>query len=136
MPVSIETAAQRVHDNKAFPQETLEAGTLHLFDLGYLDLVRFIEMIEGKVAFLTRLKESHNPEIVRVYQGKGSRIASRNARLDDALRDGTLQAEHGAVDLDVQLQAKPRAGASAEELPESSPPPEAGEPRCAVVDPP
>jgi hypothetical protein len=106
LPVSTEITAQRLHDNKGFPEEALEPGTLHFFDLGYIDLLRFILAVERCVAFLTRLKESHNPEILRVHQGKGSRIACRNARLDDALRDGILQAENGYIDLDVKLEAE------------------------------
>jgi hypothetical protein len=108
LPDSTEITAQRLHDNKAFPEDTLEAGTLHFFDLGYIDVLRFIIATEDGAFFLTRLKESHNPEIVRVHQGKGSRIACRGTRLDDALRDGILQAEHGCVDLDVKLEAEGR----------------------------
>lgn len=95
LPGQLAITEQRVHDNKAFPDEALEPGTLHLFDLGYIDVARFIEMTEREVYFLTRLKDSHNPEIVRVRVGKGSRIKCRGLRLDDALRDGILLTEHG-----------------------------------------
>lgn len=106
LPVSTEITEQRLHDNKAFPDEVLAPGTLHLFDLGYIDVLRFIEATLAGAFFLTRLKESHNPVIVRVHQGKGSRIACRDVRLDDALRDGVLQAERGYIDVDVKLEAK------------------------------
>ncbi len=34
---------QRVHANMEFPEDAMEPVTLHLFDLGYIDLARFIE---------------------------------------------------------------------------------------------
>ena len=98
---------QRVHDNKAFNVETLEPGTLHLFDLGYVDQDRFVKMVLDDVSFLTRLKQSQNPTIDRVHRGKGSRIACRGLRLDDALREGVLTLEDGCVDVDIRLDGAP-----------------------------
>jgi hypothetical protein len=105
LPTHSAITEQRVHDNKAFPEDAMEPGTLHLFDLGYIDVARFIEMGLKEVTFLTRLKDSHNPKIVRVHVGKGSRVACRGSRIDDALRDGNLLTENGLIDLDVQLAA-------------------------------
>jgi putative transposase len=105
LPVDAAITGQRVHDNKAFPSDTLEGGTLHLFGLGYLDFDRFVEMTLQQVSFLTRLKESHNPLIVRVHVGGGSRLECRGLRLEQALSEGLLVPEKGRIDLDVRLTA-------------------------------
>jgi putative transposase len=106
LPVESSITAQRVHDNKGFPAEILERGTLHLFDLGYVDFDRFVDMTLQGVSFLTRLKESHNPMIVRVHAGGGSRLACRGLRLDEALTQGLLVPEKGRIDVDVRLTAE------------------------------
>jgi hypothetical protein len=49
------------------------------------------------------LKTSHNPQVVRVHVGKGSRRAVRGMRLDDALTEGLLLPDKGVIDLDVLL---------------------------------
>lgn len=105
LPVSDEITAQRTHDNAAFPEETLLPGTLSLFDLGYLDVERFIDADGKEAFFVTRLKSTHNPVIVRVHHGKGSRIACRDSTLHTALADGILQPENGVIDVDVRLEA-------------------------------
>jgi hypothetical protein len=106
LPVHSEIGPQRVHDSRAFDESTMQPGTLMLMDLGYIDIERFIDAIAKGADFLTRLKSSHKPEIVRVRVGKGSRVAARGMKLDDALEQGTLALEHGIVDVDVRLQSK------------------------------
>lgn len=106
LPVEQEVTAQRVHDNRAFPEATMEPGTLSLFDLGYIDVERFIGAIERGADFLTRLKTSHNPTVVRVHVGKGSRRGARGLRLDDALTEDLLVPDKGVIDVDVRLESK------------------------------
>lgn len=108
LPIAHEVTPQRTHDNKAFPEATMEPGTLSIFDLGYIDVERFIAAIDRDAHFLTRLKTSHNPEIVRVYIGKGSRRAARGLRLDEAIESGVLLPHRGVVDVDVRLSHKGR----------------------------
>ena len=105
LPIADEITPQRTHDNKAFPEVTMEPGTLTLFDLGYIDIERFIDAIDRGAHFLTRLKKSHDPEIVRVHEGKGSRLGARGLRLSEALDRGVLTPNNGVVDLDVRLRA-------------------------------
>jgi hypothetical protein len=104
LPLCGDITAQRLHDNKAFRETSMEPGTLSLFDLGYLDVERFIDATEREAFFLTRLKENHEPEIVRVHRGLGSRLEARGLKVSDALRDGTLDSDdEGTIDLDVRL---------------------------------
>lgn len=107
VPAAMEITEQRVHDNKAFPEDTLTAGVLHMFDLGYIDVERFVAMALADAFFLTRLKDSHNPEILTVRLGRGDRKACRGLKLDDALEAGLLQPnEDGLMEVEVQLQGK------------------------------
>ena len=103
LPMAGSITAQKTHDNKGFPEQTLEPGTLMLFDLGYIDVSRFIEATQQGAFFITRLKSTHDPEIVRVYQGKGSRLAARGLRIHDAIASGILETKAGALDLDVRI---------------------------------
>jgi hypothetical protein len=105
LPIADEITPQRTHDNKAFPEVVLAPGTLTLFDLGYIDIERFIDAIDRGAHFLTRLKRSHDPEIVRVHEGKGSRLQARGLRLSEALHRELLIPNNGVVDLDVRLRA-------------------------------
>lgn len=95
---------QRRHDNPAAPPQTFEPGVLALFDLGYIDVARFIAMTERGSFFVTRLKESHNPEIVRVHRGLGSKVEARGMKIDDAL-GYVLHDDEGVIDVDVRLTA-------------------------------
>jgi IS4 transposase len=104
LPVGDKLTPQRTHDNAALPDEALAPGTLTLFDLGYLDVKRFIEAIERGAHFLTRLKTGHNPVILRVHVGKGDRVQARGMRLDVALEKKVLLDDAGAVDVDVRLE--------------------------------
>lgn len=104
LPIADEITPQRTHDNKAFPEATMEPGTLTLFDLGYIDVERFIDAIHRGAHFLTRLKKTHDPEIARVHHGKGSRLKARGMRLSEALESEVLVPNNGVVDLDVRLQ--------------------------------
>lgn len=103
LPLHIEIGAQRVHDNRAFPESTMEPGTLSLFDLGYIDVERFVDAIDRGAHFLTRLKSSHNPTIHRVHIGKGNRVEARGMSLDEAINNNVLLADHGVIDIDVRL---------------------------------
>jgi putative transposase len=73
VPVAERLTEQRLHDSAGLPDGALASGTLTLFDLGYLDVKRFIDAIERGAHFLTRLKSNHNPVVLRVHVGKGER---------------------------------------------------------------
>jgi len=105
VPVADRLTEQRRHDSVGLPDGALAAGTLTLFDLGYLDIARFIDAIERGADFLTRLKSNHNPVILRVHTGKGDRIQARGMRIEDALTQNVLLDDAGALDLDVALEA-------------------------------
>ena len=104
LPLADELSPQKLHDNRAFPEWTLEAGTLSLFDLGYLDVDRFIDAIEREAGFLTRLKQSHNPLLSRVHVGKGDKVRARGMRLDEAFEQGVLTDFKGLLDVDIRLE--------------------------------
>jgi hypothetical protein len=107
LPTAIDVTTQRRHDNAALPEDALRPGTLTFFDLGYLDLARFVSMTKAEAFFLTRLKASHNPVIHRVWIGGGERKRARGMRLDDALEQCALEFHRelgvDAVDIDVVL---------------------------------
>jgi hypothetical protein len=107
LPTAIDVTAQRRHDNAALPEDTLQPNTLTFFDMGYLDLKRFVDMTHRGAFFCTRLKTSHNPVIRRVHVGSGQRVAARGMRLDDALEQNILEFRRDCgveyVDLDVVL---------------------------------
>jgi IS4 transposase len=109
VPFAERLTEQRLHDSVGLPDGALAPGTLTLFDLGYLDVTRFIDAIERGAHFLTRLKTNHNPIIARVYEGKGDRVKVRGMRLDEALEQGLLLDEAGALDLDVRLETGERS---------------------------
>ncbi len=106
LPLHGEITAQRVHDNKAFFESSLEEGTLSLFDLGYIDVERFIEATKRGAYFVTRLKENHEPVIVRVHLGAGSKREARGKTISEALKDPTIldSTWEGTIDLDVRLE--------------------------------
>ena len=107
VPKAVDITEQRKHDNAALPEETLEPNTLTFFDLGYLDLERFVQMTKRGAWFVTRLKRIHNPVIHRVRHGGGQRVKARGMRLDEALEQQVLQFHpdpgEAHVDLDVWL---------------------------------
>ena len=105
VPFADRLTEQRLHDSAGLPEAALASGTLTLFDLGYLDIERFIDAIGRGAHFLTRLKSNHNPTVLRVHTGKGARVKARGMRLDDALAQQVLLDDAGALDLDVQLEA-------------------------------
>jgi IS4 transposase len=105
LPIDDRLTPQRVHDNAGLPDGALAPGTLTLFDMGYLDVSRFIDAIGRGAHFLTRLKTGHNPVVLRVHVGKGDRVKARGMRLDDALEQKVLLDDAGAVDVDVRLEA-------------------------------
>jgi hypothetical protein len=107
LPTAVDVTAQRRHDNAALPEDVLRPNTLTFFDLGYLDLERFVDMTQRGAFFLTRLKSSHNPVIRRVHVGAGQRVKARGMRLDDALDQGVLEfrrdCSNEVIDLDIVL---------------------------------
>jgi IS4 transposase len=105
VPVAERLTEQKLHDSAGLPEGALAAGTLTLFDLGYLDVSRFVDAVLRGADFLTRLKSNHNPLIKRVYTGKGDRLKARGMRLEDALIQGIVLDDAGALDLDVLLEA-------------------------------
>lgn len=105
VPFADRLTEQRLHDSAGLPEGALASGTLTLFDLGYLDVARFIDAIARGAHFLTRLKTNHNPVVLRVHTGKGDRVKARGMRLDEALVQKVLLDDGGALDLDVQLEA-------------------------------
>ena len=105
VPVAERLTEQRLHDSAGLPDAALATGTLTLFDLGYLNVKRFIEAIDRGADFLTRLKCNHNPVILRVHTGKGDRVKARGMCLEDALEQRVLLDDAGALDLDVRLEA-------------------------------
>ena len=116
VPVAERLTEQRLHDSAGLPDAALAPGTLTLFDLGYLNVKRFIEAIDRGADFLTRLKTNHNPVILRVHTGKGDRVKARGMCLEDALEQKVLLDDAGALDIDVRRQSHrvvPRARARA-----------------------
>lgn len=105
VPVAERLTEQKLHDSAGLPEGALAAGTLTLFDLGYIDIGRFVDAIQRGADFLTRLKSNHNPVIARVHTGKGDRVKARGMRLEEALVQGVLLDDKGALDLDVLLEA-------------------------------
>lgn len=105
VPTADRLTEQRLHDSAGLPDGALAPGTLTLFDLGYVDVERFIDAINRDSDFLTRLKTNHNPVILRVHTGKGERVKARGMRLDDALEQKVLLDDAGALDIDVLLEA-------------------------------
>ena len=110
LPVADRLTEQRLHDSAGLPDAALAPGTLTLFDLGYVNVERFIEAINRGADFLTRLKSNHNPVILRVHTGKGDRVKARGMRLEDALEQKVLLDDAGALDLDVRLEANGKSG--------------------------
>ena len=105
VPVAERLTEQKLHDSAGLPDGALTPGTLTLFDLGYLDVGRFVDAQQRGADFLTRLKSTHNPVITRVYIGKGDRLKARGMRLEDALVQKVVLDDAGALDLDVLLEA-------------------------------
>lgn len=105
LPVAERLTEQKLHDSAGLPDGALAPGTLTLFDLGYIDVGRFVDAIRRGADFLTRLKSTHNPVIARVHVGKGDRVKARGMRLEEALVQGVLLDDKGALDIDVLLEA-------------------------------
>jgi hypothetical protein len=108
LPVGdVSITPQRRHDNPAAPPQTFAPGSSPLFDLGYIDVARFITMTEQGAFLVKRFKESHNPEIVRVHVGLGSKREAQGMKLDEAL-GYVLHDDKGLIDVDVRLIAGER----------------------------
>ena len=106
LPVEQHLSPQRRHDNPELDESALEAGTLFIPDLGYVDDRRTIRLLDRGVQTLMRLKKNQNPIIHRVHLGKADKVACRGKRLDDAFTAGLLDFSSGFVDLDVELAAQ------------------------------
>jgi IS4 transposase len=111
LPVGDAVTNRHTADIRALPQEALQSGTLTLMDLGYQDYGLFIDAVERNAHFLTRLKRSGNPVIVKVHVGKGDRQKLRGMRLNEVVEGrrgqdpaGFLGLERGAIDLDVRIE--------------------------------
>lgn len=107
LPNAVDVSAERSHDHRMLPEDVLQPHTLTFFDLGYIDIARFVAMTLREAYFLTRLKTTHNPIIRRVYTGRGNRRAARGLRLDDALLQQVLCFEKGYIDVDILLEDGP-----------------------------
>jgi len=106
LPVEQHLSPQRVHDNRQLDEAALDAGTLYIADLGYVDDGRLVRLFDRAVALLMRLKKSQNPVICRVHAGRATRVACRGKRLDEAFAEGLLDFDGGVVDLDVEIDAR------------------------------
>jgi hypothetical protein len=105
LPVEDHISPQRAHDNPQLDESALEAGTLYLADLGYVDDARMIRLLDRGVHVLMRLKSTQNPVVRRVHVGHGDRRACRGKRLDEVFAEGLLGPKDGVMDLDVEIQA-------------------------------
>jgi IS4 transposase len=87
---------------------------LTLLDMGYQDYGLFIDAIKRRADFITRLKSSGSPVIVKVHTGKGNRQKLRGMRLNEIFErrigrlhfapEPLIEAENGVIDLDVRLE--------------------------------
>lgn len=79
--------AQSVHDNRQLRADMFEPGTLALYDLGYVDHARELEMFERGVRLLRRLKSNEQPRITRVVTGAmdGHELQAVGKVIDEAL---------------------------------------------------
>lgn len=105
LPVEAHLSPQREHDSPHVDEEALEAGTLFMGDLGYVDEKRVIRLVDRGVHALMRLKRSQNPIIHRVRVGRGDKKACRGKPLDAAFAEGLLDFHKGTIDLDVVVEA-------------------------------
>ncbi len=86
--------------------EPIEAGTLHINDLGYLSYDHFAEIKTAKADLLSRLKDNSNPTIVHVRHGVFAPVATVRNRLglhDPELR---LTESHDSFDVDAEFVTK------------------------------
>ena len=105
LPVEAHLSPQREHDSPHVDEEALEAGTLFMGDLGYVDEKRVIRLVDRDVHVLMRLKKSQDPIIHRVHIGRGDKKACRGKTLDAAFAEGLLDFAQGAIDLAVVIEA-------------------------------
>jgi len=106
LPVEQHVSPQRDHDSPQLADGNIAAGTLFFMDLGYVDHGRLIRLKRRGIHPLMRLKKGQNPRIRRVYIGKGSKVECRGMTLDDALATGTLDFDHGRLDVDVVIETQ------------------------------
>lgn len=71
-------SAASVHDNCAFPDIKCLKGRLSIFDLGYYDWLRFREMKDYGVLFLSRLKLNSAVTIDEIVCGLGEKHKGKN----------------------------------------------------------
>ena len=84
--------------------EPVEAGTLHINDLGYLSYDRFAEIKAANADLLSRLKDNSNPTIVHVRHGVYAPVATVRKGL--GLNDTELRftESHDSFDVDAQFE--------------------------------
>lgn len=84
--------------------EPIEAGTLHIDDLGYLSYDRFAEIKTASSDLLSRLKDNSNPTIVHVRHGVIAPVAA--ARNGLGLNDPELRFTESldTFDLDARFE--------------------------------
>ena len=100
---SVTPTAGRVHDNDGFWPEW-ESGALYIWDLGYNDMLRFVDAIEAGAHVLQRLKSTGNPTVVARYDTDGTRhIEDMPMPLNRACE--LYAPATGQLDFDVEVKA-------------------------------
>jgi IS4 transposase len=108
-PQSIRVTSERAHDGPVFRVGKWVKDHLLLFDLGYFSYHLFARIDQSGGYFLTRLKRSANPTIVRVNRvHRGQTIDVVGERVHDVV--DRLQREVLDVTVDVRFARRRYAG--------------------------
>lgn len=84
-------SAASVHDNCGFPTIQSLSGRLSIFDLGYFDWERFVQIKDNDGFFLSRVKSGSVLPIISVVQGLKKRHIGKN------LKDIPFKKRHGKI---------------------------------------
>lgn len=84
-------SAASVHDTCGFPETQSLCGRLSIFDLGYFDWERFVQIKDNGGFFLSRVKSSAALPIIAVVQGIKRRHIGKN------LKDIPFKKRHGEI---------------------------------------